>query len=350
LDFSKDLRDRDHENETTMTEADVETTSATQPPPENVSGECANCGKPAETKCSRCKQTFYCRRECQLRDWKRGGHKEICEILQGKVQPFVEVKESRLHGKGLFATKNIPKGTRIAFFKGDLQDSKTTVKMRKNVDGTLGIKEATSYFRNYVTPDPLYDRVMAHPKKEGFMVVASVDQSESESSFGVGQYVNDGACPLRLTKPGLDFADASKALSEYQAESLESMNCEVDKNLWFMTTKDVKSGDELLTHYGFEFWVHRPLVVRQEESGGLCPETLLLLYSLHEQSSKPFNLRQFFDYDSETVAAFLTEYCRVPSDVVSSYKSPKNLVFQLMEKVKMMDPGAAELAASTPDS
>ena len=54
--------------------------------------------------------------------------------------------------------------------------------------------------------------------------------------------------------------------------------------------------------------------------------------------------------DSETVAAFLTEYCRVPSDVVSSYKSPKNLVFQLMEKVKMMDPGAAELAASTPDS
>ena len=84
-----------------------------------------------------------------------------------------------------------------------------------------------------------------------------------------------------------------------QAESLESMNCEVDKNLWFMTTKDVKSGDELLTHYGFEFWVHRPLVVRQEESGGLCPETLLLLYSLHEQSSKPFNLRQFFDYVSQ---------------------------------------------------
>ena len=48
--------------------------------------------------------------------------------------------------------------------------------MRKNVDGTLGIKEATTYFKNYVTPDPLYDRVMAHPKKEGFMVVASVDQ------------------------------------------------------------------------------------------------------------------------------------------------------------------------------
>ena len=43
--------------------------------------------------------------------------------------------------------------------------------------------------------------------------------SESGSSFGVGQFVNDGACPLRLTKPGLDFADASKALSEYQVRN-----------------------------------------------------------------------------------------------------------------------------------
>ena len=113
-----------------------------------------------------------------------------------------------------------------------------------------------------------------------------------------------------------------------QAESLESMNCEVDKNLWFMTTKDVKSGDELLTHYGFEFWVHRPLVVRQEESGGLCPETLLLLYSLHEQSSKPFNLRQFFDYVSQKQFTNLASnpiwqpnlafFCKTVSDFVKS--------------------------------
>ena len=80
------------------------------------------------------------------------------------------------------------------------------------------------------------------------------------------------------------------------------MNCEVDKNLWFVTTKDVGAGQELVTHYGFEFWVHRPLVTDTEGSISLknrmTPQAMLLFYSLHDQSGKPFNLRQFFDYVS----------------------------------------------------
>jgi len=313
---------------------------------EKPAEECGNCDKPADTKCSRCKQVFYCRRECQLRDWKRGGHKEICNILQGQVQPKVAVKPSPLHGKGLFALEDIPKGTRVAYFKGDLKDSKVAVKMRKNGDGTLGIADATSYFRSCVAPDPEYDCVMSHPKKEGFMVVGHQEES---GGFGIGQFVNDGASP-KLT-PDMDFLQASTELSDYQAKSIDSMNCEVDKNLWFVTTKDVCAGQELVTHYGFEFWVHRPLVTDTEDSISLknrmTPQAMLLFYSLHDQSGKPFNLRQFFDYDRETIAAFLTEYCRVPVDVVSGLKSPKNLVFELMETIKMMDPGAAELSASS---
>lgn len=88
----------------------------------------------------------------------------------------------------------------------------------------------------------------------------------------------------------------------FQAKSLEKMNCEVDKNLWFVTTKDVSAGQELVTHYGFEFWVHRPLVTDTEAASTsslkMTPQSMLLFYALHEQSSKPFNLRQFFDYVS----------------------------------------------------
>ena len=51
--------------------------------------------------------------------------------------------------------------------------------------------------------------------------------------------------------------------------------------------------------------------------------------------------------DKETVAAFLTEYCQVPAESVSKYKSPKDLVFELMERIKMMDPGAAQLSAAS---
>ena len=85
--------------------------------------------------------------------------------------------------------------------------------MRKNGDGSLGIADASSYFRSCVTPDPEYDCVMAHPKKEGFMVVAA-QTPEGEDGFGLGQFVNDGASP-RLT-PDMDFAQASTELSEYQ--------------------------------------------------------------------------------------------------------------------------------------
>lgn len=31
-------------------------------------------------KCSRCKMTFYCSKECQVEHWKRGGHHKICTI------------------------------------------------------------------------------------------------------------------------------------------------------------------------------------------------------------------------------------------------------------------------------
>lgn len=44
------------------------------PPP-----KCAVCGEAAPKKCSRCKNEWYCSRECQLKGWK--AHKEICDII-----------------------------------------------------------------------------------------------------------------------------------------------------------------------------------------------------------------------------------------------------------------------------
>jgi len=41
--------------------------------------KCAKCGAPAEKRCSRCKNEWYCSRECQVEAWP--GHKELCEIV-----------------------------------------------------------------------------------------------------------------------------------------------------------------------------------------------------------------------------------------------------------------------------
>lgn len=41
--------------------------------------KCANCGKVATQRCSKCKNQWYCSRECQLKQWK--AHKALCEVI-----------------------------------------------------------------------------------------------------------------------------------------------------------------------------------------------------------------------------------------------------------------------------
>jgi len=48
---------------------------------------CAVCGAPAEKRCSRCKNEWYCGRECQVAAW--AGHKTVCDIVS---------KDRELHG------------------------------------------------------------------------------------------------------------------------------------------------------------------------------------------------------------------------------------------------------------
>lgn len=41
--------------------------------------KCVDCGKPATQRCSKCKNAWYCSRDCQLRQWK--SHKVLCMIV-----------------------------------------------------------------------------------------------------------------------------------------------------------------------------------------------------------------------------------------------------------------------------
>jgi hypothetical protein len=40
---------------------------------------CDVCGKKATQRCSRCKNVWYCSRECQLKQWK--AHKPMCDVF-----------------------------------------------------------------------------------------------------------------------------------------------------------------------------------------------------------------------------------------------------------------------------
>lgn len=111
-----------------------------------VQAPCAWCHRLTETKCAACKEAHYCARKCQKSDWKK--HKLICgkmkqieprededatplvearedgigvldeDRFEEVVDPAglevkVEVRESPIHGRGVFATKDIKKGEKV---------------------------------------------------------------------------------------------------------------------------------------------------------------------------------------------------------------------------------------------
>ena len=55
---------------------------------------CAQCGKLANSRCSRCKSEWYCSKECQIKRWKE--HKNLCKTL---AKLFNESNQSELVNK-----------------------------------------------------------------------------------------------------------------------------------------------------------------------------------------------------------------------------------------------------------
>jgi len=51
---------------------------------------CSSCGKPATQRCSKCKNQWYCSRDCQLRQWK--GHKALCAIISEQIKADKELR------------------------------------------------------------------------------------------------------------------------------------------------------------------------------------------------------------------------------------------------------------------
>ena len=55
--------------------------------------KCEECGKPALQRCSKCKHSWYCSRDCQLRQWKK--HKKLCAIMGEQRKVHDEEKQKR---------------------------------------------------------------------------------------------------------------------------------------------------------------------------------------------------------------------------------------------------------------
>ena len=112
---------------------------------------------------------------------------------------------------------------------------------------------------------------------------------EKIDGFGIGQFVNDGAKP-DITGEERNFVSAVEELEKYEDKSHSKANCQIDEQLWFVAIKNIKPGEELYCHYGFQFWVSKYL------QQATTPLSRLLIYSLFNQDTQPFNLGKLDSY------------------------------------------------------
>ena len=73
--------------------------------------KCQECGELATQRCSRCKNAWYCSRDCQLRQWKK--HKPLCELhkrdeLRKEANEAIAKNEMEKQGEQASAKRKRP--------------------------------------------------------------------------------------------------------------------------------------------------------------------------------------------------------------------------------------------------
>ena len=118
------------------------------------------------------------------------------------------VKKSKVHGSGVFATKNIPKGKKIIQYIGD------------KITKSEGDRRSELRIKKYL-----------NSKKTGSVYIFELNKKydiDGSPLYNKARYINHSCDP----------------------------NCEVDiidNQIWISSTKKIKSGEELTYDYGYTF-------------------------------------------------------------------------------------------------
>lgn len=133
-----------------------------------------------------------------------------------------EVRKSNIHGRGVFAKRNIKKGEKLCIYDGQIIDIGTP----GDSSYDLGIPNTRTMSRGYREP---------------------------RSSVGIGQFINDGARYIWTGVPN----DDAMALVVYMRQTSQTMNCKPvfhPKMIFIEALRDIKKDEELLMFYGLHYW------------------------------------------------------------------------------------------------
>ena len=146
----------------------------------------------------------------------------------------VDVRDSKVHGKGVFATRDIAENEFVCIFDGDLLKVEQILKEKRHRD-----KDQKTYW-------------MSHPRDPDLILCGF---KVPQSRLGVGQLINDGKKPVI---EDLDFKIGIKACEEYVVESRRMQNVAFapdGKDFHIHAKRNIAKGEELFLHYGYKMWL-----------------------------------------------------------------------------------------------
>jgi SET domain-containing protein len=159
----------------------------------------------------------------------------------------VEVKESNIHGVGVFAKQNILSGELITFYPGDIVEYNpnedrhipghiTTIIKSKSLENQFPGKTYLDLMSNdYAFDINTKYTMMGHPYFK-------------ECMDYVGHLINDGAKSNSTLKSNEIYYKISKIKQNCDFYSLK------DLHIAIIATKNINIGEELFIHYGIGYW------------------------------------------------------------------------------------------------
>lgn len=150
------------------------------------------------------------------------------------LEEHSEIKNSNVHGKGLFASKNLNRGDPVTFYPFDMIIKTGTSKIFRNI---LKNENLVYLNTNYKLCVGNYSFV-GDPEilKPGFL----------------GHMTND-SCKVTIDDIKHTKKQIRNKIAEYYLNS--NNNC-VFENGYVVALKEIKKGEEILTGYGFNYWYY----------------------------------------------------------------------------------------------
>ena len=240
--------------------------------------ECfGECGKKTSKRCSRCKLVFYCSRACQA----KRRHEQLCDFAISNLEtirlivaeqakkfhntskPEVKLEclghrhnfnlnkatvgPSQIHGTGVFATKDIEVGEIITMYPPHL--CKFIVNNDRHVNGHQML-----VYKSAGTPLQYYEDYCGSETKE-------LDSYEhmfgsQYSIIGHPLMIDDSNCLAHMINDGAkEFSTKHKYFQSSHLHSNSQMFGVDNVVIGLMANKPIKAGDEIISTYGYEYWM-----------------------------------------------------------------------------------------------